>query len=73
MSINVRASPGTKVIFSNPDAGYVIDQENAREHLKVGKKYTVAYTRVRSWHTDVFLKEVDGVSFNSVLFEEATK
>lgn len=40
--------------------------------LKIGKKYTVEYVEVHSWHTIVFLKEFPNVEFNSVLFNEIT-
>jgi len=32
--------------------------------------YTVDYTEVSSWHTDVFLEEFPNESFNSVHFAE---
>lgn len=70
-TLNIHAHRGTKVVFSHPDAGYPHDQETARKHLKVGKKYTIKRTKVHSFHTDVFLQEVPEVSFNSVHFTEA--
>jgi hypothetical protein len=38
--------------------------------LEVGKIYHIDFLDVRSWHTDVYLKEFPGMWFNSVLFEE---
>lgn len=37
--------------------------------LKVGATYTIIREEVHSFHTKVFLKEIDG-SFNSVCFDE---
>jgi hypothetical protein len=39
--------------------------------LVVGTVYTIDSVDVHTWHTKVYLKEVDG-SFNSVCFESAT-
>lgn len=69
--MNIYAEEGHKVVFSNPNAGLFIHQEMAAKHLTVGETYTVDYTDVGGWSTDVYLKEVDGVRFNSVLFEDA--
>jgi hypothetical protein len=70
MSMDIHAKPGTKIKFAFPNAGYEPDQELARKHLKVGKIYTVAYTSVHRNYTNVYLKEVPGVKFNSVLFND---
>lgn len=69
--MNIYAKSGHKVIFKHPNYGYENDQETARKHLKVGGKYTVENTSVDTWKTDVYLKEVPGIAFNSVLFEDA--
>lgn len=68
--MDIYARRGTKIVFNNPNAGYPYDQETARKYLKVGSKYTVEWKRVGCFHTDVFLQEVPGVPFNSVLFDE---
>lgn len=72
MSMNIHSSRGTKVVYCNPKAGYSPDQKLAKKHLTVGTTYTVTGTRIHNWHIDVFLKEVPGVEFNSVLFDTAT-
>ena len=41
----------------------------ARKHLTEGEEYTVERTEVSSCHTDVYLEEIPGVAFNSVMFE----
>lgn len=68
-SMNINAHYGTKVIFSNPNSGYEYDQELAKKHLTVGKTYTVNHVDIHSWHTHVYLQEIPGVAFNSVLFD----
>ena len=67
--MNIHAKKGTKVVFSNPSAGYDPDQETARKYLTVGETYTVERTEIHDWCTYVFLEEVPGVAFNSVIFE----
>ncbi len=67
--MDIYAKPGTKVKFTNPDAGYEHDQLVARENLKVGNTYTILEIHVGGFHTNVFLREVPSVPFNSVMFE----
>lgn len=44
---------------------------NENSHLlTVGDIYTVTDVEVHSWHTNVYVAEIPGVAFNSVLFEE---
>jgi hypothetical protein len=68
--MDIYAKPGTKVVFCNLDWGYAGDQEWAKKHLFPGQIYTVDHTEVYNWSSDVILKEVPGVKFNTVLFEE---
>jgi hypothetical protein len=72
--MNIYAKKGTKVIpiFENGNiaGGYDSDKKYAMEFLKEGEFYTVDYTEVSSWHTDVFLEEFPGKKFNSVHFVE---
>ena len=67
--MNIYALEGHKVRVSNLSGGYEYHQKVANQHLKVGNEYTVERTEVDSWHTDVFLKEIPNVAFNSVFFE----
>lgn len=69
MSMDIYARAGTKVIFAHPQAGYEPEQQLAAKCLQVGKTYIVLKTVIDTYHTDVFLEEVPGISFNSVLFE----
>lgn len=71
IGMNIYALPGSKVIFAYPDSGYESDQERAKKYLKVGEIYTIKEIRVHDWSTEVFLEEVPGVAFNSVLFNDA--
>jgi hypothetical protein len=68
--MNIRAKKGTKVVFSNPNAGYPEQVALAAKHLKAGTTYTVERTEVFDWHTDVYLQEVPDTGFNSCFFEE---
>lgn len=43
------------------------------KQLEVGKIYYLTDLDMGSWHTDVYLEEFEGLSFNSVLFEEIEK
>lgn len=69
--MDIYSPPGTKVVFAHPDWGYPYHQEVAAKHLKLGEKYTVDKTDPGDWSTRVYLREVPGVAFNSVLFEPA--
>lgn len=68
--MNIYARRGSKIVFKNVNAGRDYDQEKAREHLVVGQVYTVEFTEVGGWHTNVYLQEIPNVAFNSVLFED---
>jgi len=67
--MDIYAEPGTKVRFAYPDNGYDFHKKVAAKHLTEGEIYTVKITDVGSFHTDVYLNEVPGVAFNSVMFE----
>lgn len=66
--MDVYSKPGSKVRFANPDSGRDYDIKLAKKELKVGQIYTIDYTDVGSWHTDVYLVEKPGIPFNSVHF-----
>lgn len=70
MSMNTWASSGTKVRFVGGPGRATDDQEFTKGYLKVGEIYTVERTDPHDFYTYVFLKEVPGVAFNSVLFDE---
>lgn len=68
--MNIYVKKGTKIKYSNPNAGYETDKKEAMKYLKVGNVYTVEHTSVNSWITYVYLKEIPTRPFNSVIFEE---
>ncbi len=68
--MNIYAKRGTEVVFAHPDAGYLAHQKQGKKYLIPGQTYIVERTVVSPWHTDVYLEEVPGQSFNSVMFEE---
>ena len=68
--MNIYALEGHKVKVSNLSGGYDYHKEVAKKHLIIGNEYTVEKTDVDSWHTDVYLKEIPGIAFNSVYFED---
>lgn len=69
--MDIYSRRGSKVIFDRPDKGPASDSETARKHLVVGETYTVAFTHIGDSGTDVYLQEVEGVHFNSLLFSDA--
>lgn len=69
--MDLYANEGYKVTVTKKSInyGYDYDKEKANKHLKAGEIYTVERTEVGGWHTDVFLKEIPGICFNSVHFQ----
>jgi hypothetical protein len=67
-SMNIYAKEGDKVVCQTLRAGYTNDFE--KKHLEIGKQYTVERTVVYNWRTEVFLKEIPGIAFNSVFFKD---
>jgi len=65
--MDIYSKEGTQVMYTG-EGGYNHHKEYADEYLKVGEIYTVDYTEVDRWHTDVYLKEVPNKAFNSVHF-----
>jgi len=71
MSMSAYTKPGEKVIVTGQSIqnGRTADSEKARQHLIVGQTYTIRKVQAGGSYTDVWLEEVSGVKFNSVLFE----
>lgn len=67
MSLDTK--PGDKVLFDKPNQGYEHDTERATNHLTVGDQYTVEHLEVAKWSSEVFFKEVPGVGFNTIHFQ----
>lgn len=66
--MNIHSEEGSKVEYLGI-GGYDSHLEHANKYLTIGTKYTVEYTEVSGWHTDVYLKEHEDVAFNSVHFK----
>ncbi len=71
--MNIYAKKGHKVKCTTFEAGYDSEQKVAKQHLEIGKEYTIERTEVNSWYTDVWLQEFPGIRFNSVFFENAVE
>lgn len=69
MSIEM-ARLGSRLKFKNPLNGYHADQALARLNLRVDHVYTLSAISIHAFHTEIYLVEVPGVSFNSVMFED---
>ena len=69
--MNIYAKKGDRVVFAYPKNGYDRHVATAAKYLKKDETYTIDHTEVGSWHTDVYLQEIPGVSFNSVQFVDA--
>lgn len=69
--MNIYAEAGTKVVYTDTDS-YASERERARNVGFVkGGQYTVKYTIVESFSTDVYFNELPG-GWNSVMFEDCT-
>jgi hypothetical protein len=73
--MNIWALNGHKVIVTEDtiNNGYECDKINVLKYLTVGTVYTVDYTDVHGWNTDVYLIEFPGLSFNSSSFEDVSE
>lgn len=71
--MNIYALEGHKVRCITFSAGYDYDKEMAKKHLELNKEYTVDYTSVDGYSTDVHLKEFPNIKFNSVFFEDVVE
>ncbi|QQG45964.1 MAG: hypothetical protein HYY55_03210 [Candidatus Niyogibacteria bacterium] len=68
-SMDLDTKPGEKVLFDKPNSGYEHDSATARKHLNIGDTYTVERVEVADWSSEVFLKEVPDVGFNTTHFQ----
>ena len=55
--------------YSYPNNGYLSDQKLAKEHLEIGKIYSIKKIDVGDFSTKVWLRDFPEIYFNSVLFE----
>jgi len=70
MPIDIYSEPGKKIKFANPDAGYEPDRECAKKNLVLDREYTVDFVEISSFHSRVTLREIRGIRFNTVMFDE---
>jgi len=63
---------GERVVFLG-DNGTDMDQLRSHKYLLPDVYYTVSKLDVGSWRTTVYLKEIPGKGFNSVLFGNVVK
>ena len=68
--MDIFAEEGHKVIAVELINGYQQHAALAKSYLVKGEVYTVERTEVNAWHTEVFLKEIPGIAFNSVHFDD---
>lgn len=66
-SLNINAKPGTKVIYLGKN-GYDSEREFANKFLKKEKEYTVSRIDIGNWSSLIYLDEIPGKGFNSVMF-----
>ena len=71
--MNIYAIQGHKVKCKTLSAGDEYDKEKAKKYLELEKEYTIDYTIVDNWSTDVYLKEIPNVRFNSVFFKDVVE
>jgi len=73
MSVDIRTKKGQRVAVTKESIknGIALDKALAQRYLTVGRVYTVDRTEKAASHTRVWLKEIPGVTFNSVQFEDA--
>ena len=68
-TMNIYAKHGDKVIFANPDNGSSFDQADCGYRLRLNKVYTVDRVDVGQSRSYVWLQEVSGACFNTVMFD----
>jgi hypothetical protein len=70
--MNIYALKGHRVVVTEETAkrGLQKHQDRVREHLTIGKHYSVERTEPLSSRTRVYLEGLPDVRFNSVMFED---
>lgn len=69
MSIDKKHGDKIKVTAETIKNGTLFDQLDA-PLLKIGEKYTIDAINRDDFSTDVWIKEVPGIRFNSVMFDD---
>ena len=72
MSMSIDKKVGDKIIVTikSIQNGTHFDQLDADVALKIGNKYTIEKIEPHDFHTNVWVKEVPGIRFNSVMFDD---
>ena len=65
--MDIHTPPGSKVVFSNPDAGWPTDKWKL-EPLVVVETYRVRAVQIHSYSTRLYLTQFPGVEFNTINF-----
>jgi len=72
-SMGIDEKEGTRITLIHKDCklinGRESDRQYASEYLEIGDLYTVNYIDVDRWSSGVYLKEVPGRCFNTVMFK----
>ena len=67
--MDLKTKIGSKVKYLDEN-GYDRDREWAQHMgLKKGEVYTVRFVDIGSWSSSVWLDEIEGASFNTVMFK----
>lgn len=69
-TMNIYAKKGDRIKFSFPDNGSEFDKKEAKKYLKLNNIYTVEKTDIGNWHTEIYIKEIPNIFFNSVMFSD---
>lgn len=67
-TMNIKTKIGDKVYYIFPKNGLEHDMKKCEKNLKLGEGYTVSALYVGGYRSEVTFKEVEGVSFNTVMF-----
>jgi hypothetical protein len=67
--MDIGTKPGARVRFEHPKSGWPWERIVAKAHLSIGRIYTMTSIDVGQSETRITLREVPGVSFNSVHFD----
>ena len=68
--MNIKNHSERKVVCVKNEDNQFFSCDKNSPLLEVGKTYNVVNVDVRSWHTQIELKEFPSVVFNSVCFDE---
>ena len=73
MAMNIYAMPGDRICLVRPWNGHKSDIDRVNHYLTEGAIYTVDHVEPDTQSTCVYLREIPGIPFNSVHFEDVEK